>query len=65
MKFPSVFFEVNRTSIHGEILKKLYASPHVCTPISEKSCFRLRQKNNPPTSFVNVQVYVFPVYGNR
>ena len=51
-------FEVNRTSIHGEILEKLCASHHASTHISEKSCFQSRQKN-PRTCFVNVQVQFF------
>ena len=46
-------FEVNRTSIRGEILKNLCASHHASTYISEKSCFRLRQKNNPLTCRCN------------
>ena len=37
-------FEVNRISIHGDILKKLCASLYASTHISEKSCIRLRQK---------------------
>ena len=40
----SFLFEVNRRSIHGEILKKLCASHYASTHILEKSCFRLRQK---------------------
>ena len=37
-------FQVNRTSIRGEILKKLCASLHASTHTSQKSYFRLRQK---------------------
>ena len=37
-------FEVNRTSILEEVLKKLCDSHHASTHISEKSCFRLGQK---------------------
>ena len=29
--------------------------------IAQKSCFRLGQKKNPPSYFVNVQVQFFPV----
>ena len=44
MKFTSVLFEVNRISNRGDIPKKLCASYHASTHISEKSCFRSRQK---------------------
>ena len=37
-------FDINRISIRGEIFKKLCASYHASTHISEKSCFRLKQK---------------------
>ena len=42
-------FEVNRLSIRGGILGKLCASHHTSTQNSEKTCFRLRQENNPLT----------------
>ena len=37
-------FEFSRISTHGEILKKLCAIRHASTRISQKSCFRLKQK---------------------
>ena len=39
-------FEVNRISIHGDILKKPCASHHASTHISEKLCFHLKQKTS-------------------
>ena len=41
------------------MLKKLCARHHASTYISEESCFRSRQKNNPLANFVNVQVQFF------
>ena len=46
-------FEVNRISIRGEILKKLCASRPTSKHISEKPCFRLRQKNIQWPTFVS------------
>ena len=39
-------FEVNRTNIRGEILQKQCVRRHASKHISEKSCFRLRQKTH-------------------
>ena len=67
IRFTSVFFEVNRTSFHGEILQKLFASHHASeadnTHFSEKSCFRLRQKST--DLFHKCAGAIFPVYDRK
>ena len=50
------FFEFNRISIHGDILKKQFAGHHGGTHNSEKWCFRLRQKIYWPISWISHSV---------
>ena len=53
LRLRQFLFEVNRVSIRGDVLIKLCASHHAIeaasTHVSEKSCFRLRQKIHWPT----------------
>ena len=48
LKLRQFLFKVNQVSVRGDILKKLCASHHASegdiADISEKTCFRLRQK---------------------